>query len=275
VEARRRVFRFGVDERQRDDAKDDFASPPLPPEPRLLSADSRHRQQRRLLTETSPGRGGGRARSNAAHATPPCPPLRLSIRHVKHNDRPTSYQTLRLQILQLAEIKRREEEKRQPRQYVEENVRELSSDECVGARSTDSSLIAHLLSSNICPEELVRIVIDLFLAAADTVAVKTPLQGKSPQSLSGYDVSEDAQRWSSFLLAPLSVGADEALLARALIPRVLHVTQYRVLAAYEASQTVVSGCRYAPAPDGLSARGHRQGRRQGRHEAIRRSLFDG
>lgn len=58
------------------------------------------------------------------------------------------------------------------RQYVEENVNELSSPDRVATASDEgASLIAQLLKSNISAEELVRIVIDLFLAAADTVSI--------------------------------------------------------------------------------------------------------
>lgn len=68
------------------------------------------------------------------------------------------------------------------RQYVEENVNELSSAERSTAEEDDeASLIAQLLRSKISAEELVRIVTDLFLAAADTVSSRSklnPIDGK-------------------------------------------------------------------------------------------------
>lgn len=61
------------------------------------------------------------------------------------------------------------------REYVEQNVTELSDARANSASSIEgSSLIAQLLqTSNISAEELVRIVTDLFLAAADTTSHAT------------------------------------------------------------------------------------------------------
>lgn len=57
------------------------------------------------------------------------------------------------------------------RQLVEENVHKLNSVSHGGVHTeAGSSLIAQLIESNISAEELVSIVADLFLAAADTVS---------------------------------------------------------------------------------------------------------
>ncbi|XP_022667996.1 cytochrome P450 315a1, mitochondrial-like isoform X2 [Varroa destructor] len=73
------------------------------------------------------------------------------------------------------------------RQLVEENVHKLNSVSHGGVHTeAGSSLIAQLIESNISAEELVSIVADLFLAAADTKYILMSLytMGRDPKNFS-------------------------------------------------------------------------------------------